>query len=160
MKSHLPLASVFLTVTTGVRGRHCSSRLAAVRTLIPPQVPVSQSKLLRTTQCESVIGTPPENDDPGFPPDSSDAILLKELKSIIQEHSTHGTFSRPRILYMTIPKDFTPQTITTAMLTPLVGSENELLGIIMAILTTMITTPTTRTHAAERPPGHPSPALL
>ena len=36
-----------------------------------------------------VIGTPSEVHDPEFLTDSSDAILLKELKSIIQEHSTH-----------------------------------------------------------------------
>ena len=34
-------------------------------------------------------GTPSEEYDPGFLTGSSDAILLKELKSIIQEHSTH-----------------------------------------------------------------------
>lgn len=35
------------------------------------------------------IGTPSENRDPGFSTESSDAILLKELKSMIQEHSAH-----------------------------------------------------------------------
>ena len=39
--------------------------------------------------------TPLETDDHGFLTDSSDAVLLKELKSIIQEHSTHRPFSSP-----------------------------------------------------------------
>lgn len=51
-----------------------------------------RAALLKSTCCgshaNSVPGTPSEVDDPGVLTDSSDAILLKELKSIIQEHST------------------------------------------------------------------------
>ena len=52
-------------------------------------------ELSEITQGEHYTGTPSEKSDydPEFFTDSStDAILLKELKSIIQEHSTHRLF--------------------------------------------------------------------
>jgi len=56
----------------------------------------------RLLKADGYTGTPSEKSDydPGFLTDSStDAVLLKELKSIIQEHSTHRPFSILRAVY-------------------------------------------------------------
>ena len=56
---------------------------------------------MRDYSRRTAIGTSSEtlNCDPGFLTGSSDAILLKELKSIIQEHSIDRTFFIPRAIY-------------------------------------------------------------
>jgi len=74
----------------------CSSQLVADRGPIQPQVPFHCALYTRLLKANGYTGTPSEKSDydPGFLMDSStDAILLKELKSIIQEHSTHRPFS-------------------------------------------------------------------
>lgn len=77
----------------GVSERLCSSQRVADHMATPPQVPPSKMFYLSEYSKKAAIGTPPGTYDSGFLTDSSDAILLKELKSIIQEHSTHRPFS-------------------------------------------------------------------
>ena len=82
-------------VSTDVNGQHCSSRPVVALVQVLLRVSTASSGTVLNQRLISVvdIATPPaEYYDPGFLEDSSDGILLKELKSIIQEHSTHRSF--------------------------------------------------------------------
>ena len=79
--------------STAVNGRLCSSPRVADPRVTPLQVAFFRMFYLRVYSRWMSTGSPSETDDPGFLTDSSDAVLLKELKSIIQEHSTHRPFS-------------------------------------------------------------------
>ena len=70
-----------------------------------------------------VTGTPSEEYDPRFLTDPSDAILLKKLKSIIQEHSTHRQSPTPRVTRVLCTEELILQTIIIPALT--VGFANE-----------------------------------
>ena len=95
-----------------------------------------------------VTETPSERQDlAGSLADSPDAIVLKELKSIIQEHSTHR--QSPTLRVTRISEETVPQIIT--ILAPTVNLTNKPSG--MRI-------PTNRTHATKGPPLLPSHALL
>jgi len=98
MKIRKRPASVFPMELMGVSERLCSGRLVADRMKIPPQVPFSKVFYLWYHSIRTAIGTPSEGHDPGFFTDTSDTILLKELKSIIQEHSTHRLFFVLRVV--------------------------------------------------------------
>ncbi|KAF9644074.1 heavy metal translocatin [Thelephora ganbajun] len=72
----------------------CNEDMCTVGKCIPDGVNGCQrAALLKSTCCgsqaNSIPGSSSETHDSGFLTDSSDVILLKELKSIIQEHSTH-----------------------------------------------------------------------
>jgi hypothetical protein len=82
---------------TDVNGLLCSSRPVAALPLNLPQVLIRHSiETHRARLLTAIIaGVPSEDHDTELFTDSSDAILLNELKSIIQEHSTDRSFFIP-----------------------------------------------------------------
>ena len=159
MKRQAGLGSVFPMESTDAGERLCSSRRVADRRPIPSQVPFRGMPLTRDHSKRMVIGSPSEkpDDDAGFLTDSSNAILLKELKSIIQEHSTHRPFFTPCAWQGT--EGLVLQITTT--LVPTVDFANEPIGITtITTILTMITIATTTVlivHTRTRtrtPTGH------
>lgn len=93
-KSWASFRGAFPTESTGVGERLCSSRRVADHGPVPSQVLFYGAPFIRDRSKQTVLGTSSEtlNCDPGFLTDSLDAILLKELKSIVQEHSIDRSF--------------------------------------------------------------------
>ena len=89
--------SVFLMELTDVGGRPYLSRRVVDHRPVPSRVPLFEVFFLRDYSIRTFIGTLSEvpKYDPEFLTDSSDGILLKELKSMIQEHSTNRSFFIP-----------------------------------------------------------------